>query len=112
MLTTIVTAAGPARADDGSLYQTLIRRVVRAHMPEVRTCYNEGLARKPALAGKLTVNFEIGSDGHVLNSEAVDSTLADPKVEACVAAAVRSWLFVRPDEGTFKASYPFEFAPG
>ncbi|MCY1055396.1 AgmX/PglI C-terminal domain-containing protein [Nannocystis sp. SCPEA4] len=111
MLTTIVTAAAPARADE-TLYQSLIRRVVRAHLPEVRTCYNEGLARKPELAGKLTVDFEIGTDGHVISSKVKDSTLADATVEGCVAATVQGWLFVRPDEGTVKVSYPFEFAPG
>ncbi|WAS90839.1 AgmX/PglI C-terminal domain-containing protein [Nannocystis punicea] len=111
MLTTIVTAAAPARADDETLYQSLIRRIVRAHMPEVRACYDEGLTRKPELAGSLTVDFEIGTDGHVVRSEVKDSTLADAKVEACVAATVRGWLFVRPDEGTVKVSYPFAFKP-
>ncbi|MBZ5709179.1 AgmX/PglI C-terminal domain-containing protein [Nannocystis pusilla] len=112
MLTTIVTAAAPARADEGSLDKDLIRRVVRAHIPEIRACYNEGLARKPELAGKLTVDFMIGTDGHVSSSEVQGSTLADATVEGCIEATVMNWLFPKPDGGVVKVSYPFAFEPG
>ena len=113
MLTTIVTAAGPAHAGEGQLDKDLIRRVVRAHLPEVRTCYNEGLARKPELAGKLTVDFTIGIDGHVSASKIkAGSTLGDATVEACIESTVMKWLFPKPDGGWVVVSYPFEFEPG
>jgi len=113
MLTTIVTAAGPAQAGEGQLDKDLIRRVVRAHLPEIRTCYNEGLARKPELAGKLTVDFTVGPDGHVSGSEIqAGSTVGDATVEACIQSTVLKWLFPKPDGGSVAVSYPFELAPG
>lgn len=113
MIATIVMTAAPARAGGGSLDRDLIRKVVRAHISEIRHCYNEGLARNPDLAGKLTVDFEITASGDVSKSEIqAGSTLADAKVEGCVAAAVKRWKFPRPDGGAVQVSYPIEFEPG
>lgn len=113
LLTTIVTATTPARAGDGSLEKDEIRKVVKTHIQEIRSCYNEGLSRKPTMAGKLTVDFEIAAGGEVSSSQIQQgSTLADPKVEGCVAAAVQSWKFPAPTGGSVHVSYPFEFAPG
>lgn len=112
LLTTIVTTATPARAGEGSLDKDEIREVVKTHIQEIRGCYNEGLSRKPTMAGKLTVIFEIAAGGEVSSSQIQGSTLADAKVEGCVAAAVQSWKFPAPDGGSVQVNYPFEFAPG
>ncbi|WAS92423.1 AgmX/PglI C-terminal domain-containing protein [Nannocystis punicea] len=113
LITTIVTAATPARAGGGSLDKDEIRKVVKAHIQEIRACYNEGLTRKPTMAGKLTVDFEIAGGGEVSSSEIQQgSTLADAKVESCVATTVQTWKFPAPSGGSVQVSYPFEFAPG
>lgn len=112
LLTAIVMTATPAAAGGGSLDKDLIRRVIRAHIPEIRVCYNEGLQRDPQMAGKLMVDFEISTSGEVSRSEIASSTVNDAKVEACVAAAVKRWLFPRPDGGSVEVSYPFELEPG
>ncbi|WP_096330356.1 AgmX/PglI C-terminal domain-containing protein [Nannocystis exedens] len=113
LLTAIVTAAAPAQAGGGSLDKDEIREVVKAHLQEIRACYNEGLARKPTLAGKLTVDFEIAPSGEVNSSEIQQgSTLADAKVEGCIASAVQSWKFPAPTGGSVQVSYPFELLPG
>src|SRR5690606_7250695 len=39
----------------GNLDQDIVRRVVRAHINEVRSCYSRGLARDPALAGRVVI---------------------------------------------------------
>lgn len=113
VLGAIVTAAAPARAGGGSLDKALIRKVVQAHIDEVRHCYNEGLARKPDLAGKLTVDFTISKSGDVSASEVrAGSTVGDAKVEACIAAAVKSWVFPKPEGDAVVVSYPFALEPG
>lgn len=104
--------AGPAWAGGGVLDKEVIRKVVRAHIVEIRECYNEGLTRDPELAGKLVVGFEIAADGAVKRSEISESSLADAQVEACVAAAVRSWTFPAPQGGAVEVAYPFAFEPG
>lgn len=104
--------AGPAWAGGGVLDKEAIRTVVRAHIGEIRECYNEGLAKDPELAGKLVVGFEIAADGAVGRSEITKSTLADAQVEACVAAAVKAWKFPAPQGGAVEVAYPFAFEPG
>lgn len=94
----------------GSLDKDIIRRIVRAHVNEVRSCYNAGLAKDPTLAGKLVVRFELGADGKVTHVELVDDQLSDAAVGACVAKAVKRWSFPK-SEGGIVVSYPFEFAP-
>lgn len=94
----------------GSLDKNIIRRIVRAHVNEVRSCYNAGLAKDPALAGKLVVRFELGADGKVTHVEIADDQLSDAAVGACVAKAVERWTFPK-SEGGIVVSYPFEFAP-
>ncbi|MDC0717281.1 AgmX/PglI C-terminal domain-containing protein [Nannocystis bainbridge] len=113
LITTIVTATGPAQAGGVPLDKEEIREVVQTHLQEVRQCYDEGLARKPTLAGKLTVDFEIVPSGEVSSSQIQQgSTIADAKVESCVAAAVQTWKFPASSDGWVQVSYPFEFVPG
>lgn len=111
-IATVVTMAGPAQAGGGSLDREEIRKVVRAHIGEIRDCYNEGLSRDEKLAGKLMVDFQIAASGAVTSSKIGESTLGDAKMETCVAAAVKTWKFPQPTGGSVKVSYPFEFEPG
>src|SRR5690606_17930529 len=84
---------------EGALDRQIIRRVVRAHVGEIRTCYNEGLQDDPALEGRVVVNFTIDESGHVEDSALADSTLTDQAVSACIVSAVSRWTFPKPDHG-------------
>jgi hypothetical protein len=112
MLAAVAMMAGPAQAGGGSVDKDQIRKVVRGHISEIRYCYNEGLSRKPELAGKLTVDFEIAASGEVSKSSVSGSTLNDAPVESCIAAAVKSWKFPQPTGGSVDVSYPFALEPG
>jgi hypothetical protein len=96
---------------DGPLDKDIVRRIVRAHINEVRFCYNQGLARNPNLAGRLELEFEILDDGKVGTAAVRASTLADQQVGTCAATMVRRWTFPKPEKLT-KVIYPFELAPG
>jgi TonB family protein len=111
-MATVMTAAVPAQAGGGTLDKDAIRKVVRAHIEEIRHCYNEGLLRKPELGGKLMVDFEIAASGAVSSSTIAESTLGDATVETCIAGAVKSWKFPQPQGGSVQVSYPFELQPG
>src|SRR5689334_15094552 len=53
-----------SQADGGpSLTRDEIRLVVRAKLPQVRACFDEGLARKPELGGRVVLRFTIGPRG-------------------------------------------------
>ena len=97
----------------GALDRDIIRRIVRAHINEVRHCYNEGLARAPELAGRVTVQFTITGVGKVGASVVEESTLGDSVTGSCIAKAVKRWQFPKPrGGGSVIVSYPFVLAPG
>jgi hypothetical protein len=95
---------------EGPLDKDIVRRIVRAHINEVRFCYNQGLARDPRLAGRLEIEFAILDDGKVGTATVRQSSLADPRVGDCTANAVRRWTFPKPEKVT-KVIYPFDLQP-
>lgn len=102
-----------ARADvDGNIDKSIIRRIVRSHINEVRACYNQGLVRNPNLHGRVAIQFSIGGTGKVLNSVVGESSLKDPQVGKCVANAVKRWKFPKPPGGGMVlVTYPFRMDP-
>jgi TonB family protein len=89
-----------------------VRRVIRQHLNEVRFCYEQGLAERPDLAGRVTVTFLIAGTGAVQASSVASSTIEDRSVESCLANAVRRWTFPASD-GPTMVTYPllFDSAP-
>jgi hypothetical protein len=95
---------------EGPLDKDIIRRIIRAHINEVRYCYNQGLARNPNLAGRLELEFVILDDGKVGTAAVRSSTLADQQVGTCAANAVRRWTFPKPEK-VVKVVAPFDLSP-
>ena len=95
----------------GGLDKDLIRRVVRAHINEIRYCYNQGLARDPNLKGRIAVQFQIGATGKVPTAIVSETDMKDKSVGNCIASAVRRWQFPKPPGGgTVIVTYPFVLA--
>lgn len=106
-------AHGQVARIKGALDKDVIRRVVRSHMEEVRGCYNEGLARDPNLQGRVAIQFAITPDGTVSVATVGDSDVPDDSVTKCIAAAVRTWEFPKPQGGgNVVVTYPFVLVPG
>jgi TonB family protein len=97
----------------GTMDKDIIRRIVRAHINEIRYCYNQGLAKDPALEGRVSIQFTIGPDGKVAVAVVQESTLSDAEVGQCMAKAVKRWTFPKPDGGgNVVVTYPFVLEPG
>jgi TonB family protein len=96
----------------GGLDTDVIRRAVRAHINEVRGCYNKALARDPNAKGRVAVAFVIDDKGRVLAAHVRESTMKDPAVGTCIAAAVKAWRFPKPRTATVNVVYPFILEPG
>ncbi|MDC0671567.1 VIT domain-containing protein [Nannocystis radixulma] len=96
----------------GSLDRDLIRRVVRAHVAEVRACYEQGLQRDPNLRGRVSLDIRIDGHGAVDSASVAEDTLTDPNVGTCIAAAVRRWRFPGNPGGLVTVRYPFVLEPG
>jgi len=92
----------------GSCDKDLIRRVVRAHVNELRYCYERVLQSRPALNGRVASRFVIGFDGRVAGAAIASSELT-PAVDSCVAQAIARWQF--PPLCVGEVSYPFLFEP-
>ena len=98
---------------EGPLDRDIIRRIVRAHINEVRHCYNIGLSKDPNFAGRVVVQFVIGGAGKVSKSAIESTTLKNPVVGQCMAKAVKRWKFPKPRGGEdVTVSYPFALSPG
>ena len=97
----------------GALDKDIIRRIVRAHINEVRYCYNQGLVRDPNLKGRVAVQFTIGPTGKVPVAVVQQSSIKDKNVANCVAKAVKRWKFPKPQGGgNVVVTYPFVLSPG
>lgn len=91
----------------GNYDPSLIRRVVRQHMNEVKFCYEKELTRDASLAGRVVVKFSIGGMGNVMTSVIESSTIKASGTDRCIAEAVRRWEFPKPQGGLVLVSYPF-----
>jgi hypothetical protein len=93
---------------DGSLDPELIRQVIRAHLAQIRYCYEVALGARPNLAGRLVVRFLISGRGGVASASVAESSLSYPEVEKCVVSRVLGWSFPEPKGGgQVLVSYPF-----
>ncbi len=92
----------------GSLDKSVIRRIIRGHINEVRACYNQGLVRNPNLSGRVAVQFLITNTGKVGRAAVSESNLPDKQTETCIVKAVKRWKFPRPQGGgNVMVTYPF-----
>ncbi len=97
----------------GALDKDIIRRIVRAHINEVRYCYNQALARDPNAKGRVAIQFTIGGTGKVPSAVVQDTTMKDAAVGNCIAQATRRWTFPKPTDGnSVIVLYPFVLEPG
>lgn len=95
----------------GPLDKDIVRRIVRAHINEVRYCYNQGLLRDPRIAGIVVVDFEVSRTGKVDTARLASSAVTDAEVGPCIVTAVQRWTFPKPEGATVQVSFPFELEP-
>ena len=94
----------------GALDKSLIDRVVKSHLAQIRYCYQRELAKNPKLFGKIVVKFVISKDGSVSSATTKSSTMKNPIVEQCVNARFLRMRFPKPKGGGIViVSYPFVF---
>ncbi len=96
----------------GSFDKEVIRRVIRQHMREMASCYEQALAKKPDAAGKIAVTFTISKEGNVSSAEANEDTIGDAAMQGCVVRKVKALMFPAPKGGGIvSVTYPFMFSP-
>ena len=96
----------------GALDKTVIDRVIKQHLAQLRYCYQKELQKHPDLAGKVVIKFTIAADGTVSVAEIKESTLNNETVEACLVARFLRMTFDAPAGGSVViVSYPLVFKP-
>ncbi len=97
----------------GALDKSLIDRVIKRHMNQIRYCYQRELTKNPNLGGKITVKFVIAKDGTVSKASTKKSTMGNSAVESCINRRFHRFRFPEPKGGGIViVSYPFIFSPG
>ncbi|MFK7872168.1 MAG: TonB family protein [Oligoflexales bacterium] len=108
-----VRAADPAVT--AGLTPQEISRVIRAHLNQIRHCYESLLQRSPGASGRLKVRFIISLSGRVSSasvSQASGANMSDSTLQRCVTSKVRQWQFPKPRGGqAVTVNYPFLFSP-
>ena len=94
---------------NGDIDKAMIRRVVRGHLNEVRSCYNAGLTKNPNLQGRVEINFVILGNGKVGSSVVTGNGTKSRAVGQCIAKSVKRWKFPRRggSTGAVTVKYPF-----
>ncbi len=83
----------------GALDRDIVRRIIRAHLEELRHCYGVGVCANPALEGRAVLQLMVDGDGLVPWATVQSSTLGSVEVERCVVQAARRWEFPKPRGG-------------
>ncbi|HVE83992.1 MAG TPA: AgmX/PglI C-terminal domain-containing protein, partial [Myxococcales bacterium] len=93
----------------GNIDREAVAKTINAHLQEVRGCYERALIKDPGLAGKVVLEWTIGTTGSVTAAKTKSSTLKNSAVEGCILAALKTWQFPQPRGGVVIISYPFLF---
>lgn len=88
-----------------------IRRVIREHIREIRSCYERELQRSPDLYGKLVLEWDIEEGGRVSRCVVKSNALGNDTVASCISSRLKTWKFPDPPKDMVgRVSYPFVFS--
>lgn len=110
-----IEGGGFEESFDGTIDKEAIRRVIKAKLHEVKSCYERVLNTMPKgtkLEGKVVIGWEILAQGKTRNVRVKSSTLGNAQVENCVKSRLANWTFPEPPVGIDAAeveAYPFMF---
>lgn len=110
--TVAIEGGGFEESFDGTIDKEAIRRVIRAKLNEVKSCYERALnvqEKGRKLEGKIVLGWEIIEKGQARNVKVKSSTLGNPQVENCIRDRLASWTFPEPPAGLVAEvqAYPF-----
>ncbi len=105
-----ITPGGQEERFVGSIDREAVRRVVRAGLSAIRSCYERALNRKSGLSGKIVMQWSIVEHGRATKAIIKSSTLNDKKMQKCMKNRLLTWKFPYPPQGSYaEVTYPFVF---
>lgn len=92
-----VRLSGPLFSD--RLDKRIIHNIVLEHKDELMACYAKALKKDQKLAGSLTIEWKITSDGMTKDVEIYESKFHGNPIEDCVMNSIKEWKFISPEDG-------------
>lgn len=106
---TVTRATARTITAQGAIDREAVAKVVNSHLQEVYACYERALLKDPSLAGKVVLEWTIGTNGRVVATRTKSSTLRNPSVESCIIRGLKAWTFPPARGGAVIITYPFIF---
>lgn len=87
-------------------------KVLEAKNNDIRTCYDSFLKGSPRAGGKVTVKFEVETEGGKIQNVTVDKagTTAPPELGECVKKNIEGLVISPPDRRVGQGTYVYEFS--
>jgi hypothetical protein len=99
-----------AVAAGGGIDRQSIADAINKHLNEVSACYESAMFREGAFGGKLTLEWSIGTGGHVGFVRVANATVKSANVSSCIMGKLKQWGFPSPHgAASVTVSYPFIF---
>lgn len=106
-----VQSGGLEESFVGTIDREAIRRVIRAKLFEVKSCYERVLNTLPKgqrMEGKVVIKWEIVEKGQAKQVRVKSSSLGSAQVESCIVNRLQQWVFPEPPVNTVaEVEYPF-----
>ena len=95
---------------NGGLHIEAIRKVICAHRPYYKACYEDERQRHAEEAGRIKVKFVVSPEGSVVDTPVMENKMAGEEFERCILNRVSALSFPSaPSGGTTTVRYPFIF---
>ena len=109
----LATLAGCSAAiRSPEMYRDDTTKVLESKHADIRACYDTVLKGTPGVGGKVTVNFEVETEGGKIRNVVVDkaNSTAPDAVGECVKKNIEGLAIAPPDSRLGQATYVYEFA--
>jgi hypothetical protein len=91
----------------GKLDSDVVTRYLNKNAANFQLCYEKPLLGNPAIAGSITLVFDVDVTGNVANAKTTGNM--NDEVEKCVSGVASRISFPKPAKGTVEVSYPMTF---
>jgi hypothetical protein len=113
MLASLVGLSGCSfAARSPEMYRDDTKAVLETKNNDIRACYDGVLASTPGVGGKVTVTFDVETEGGKIVNVVVDkaNTTAPAPVAECVTKSLAGLGLNPPDKRLGQATFVYEFA--
>jgi len=95
----------------GTLPSNLIEAEINKKKYELQLCYELALRRNHNASGSLEWSWVIDKRGKPQEINLLADTIKDREMIACIRRKLSQWSFPRPENGSVKVRFPFQFKP-